>query len=249
MTAYEELWDAQRIIEKHWRHDQPQEQALILGFARDALNFISVTGQRHRFHDYRQHSPSGTVQDPGGLLQRTERFFTELLEAHQPPDEAELTRVVIDALHFIAATGQLASMEEYVRHLDAGAPPYVVAAFGSLEEAEAWLMNHPDPPDFAHVIVAGEYRSVYYQRKRNIRKLPNDNAIEYYLAELQKEEPPIAQLSFATREEAEAWLKTQPEPARREWVSISGELYLAAYYPNIKHRALFTLSMAEGYHV
>lgn len=249
MTAYEKLWEAQRIIGKHWRQDQTQEQALILGLARDALEFISSTGQRYRFLDYRHHPSSGTAQDPEGLLQRTERFFTGMLEAPQPPDEAELIRVIIDALHFIAATGQLERLTEYIRHLDAGAPPYVVAAFDSLEEAEGWLMNHPDPPDFAQVIVADEYRSVYHERQRNIRKLRNDNAIEYYLAELQKEEPPVSQVSFSTREEAEAWLRAQPEPARRAWVSVGGELYLAAYYPHINHRALFPLSMAEGYQV
>ncbi len=248
MTAYEELWEAQRIIGRIWKPDQSPEQALILGLARDVVDFISATGQKHRFRDHRQRPFPSMAHEPGGLLHRAERFFKKLLDAPQPPDDAALIRVIIDALHFIAATGQLADLEEYIKHLEAGAPPYVVASFGSQEEAEVWLMNHPEPPDFAHIIVAGEYRSVSYDRQSNIRKLPNDNAIEYYLAELQKEEPPVSQASFATREEAEAWLKAQPQLARRMWVSVGGELYLAAYYPNINHRALFPLSMAEGFH-
>ncbi|SEL50793.1 hypothetical protein SAMN05444354_106253 [Stigmatella aurantiaca] len=36
-----------------------------------------------------------------------------------------------------------------------------------------------------------------------------------------------------------------PEPATHAWVSIAGELYLAAYYPNIGHRALYPLSRVE----
>lgn len=271
MTAYEELWEAQRIIGKYWREDQAPEQALVLGLARDALDFISATGQRHRFRAYRQQQAStaaeggtaqGTLEPLGGagsqehgspgteqLLQRTARFFTNLLSAPQPPDEVELLRVAVDALHFIAATGQLSGLEEYIQHLDAGAPPHVVAAFTSIEQAEAWLKEHPDPPDFAHILVGNEYRAVSHDRQSNIRRLPNDNAIEYYLAELRQEEPPVPLASFSTPREAEAWLRAQPEPARRAWISIAGELYLAAYYPNINHRALFPLSLAEGYQV
>lgn len=247
MTASEELWEAQRVLGTFWKQDQTPDQALILGFARDALEFISDTGQRHRFRDYRLHPSPGVTHDSGGLWQQAERFFMTVLEAAHPPDTAERLRLIVDALHFIATTGQLAILEEYIQHLEAGAPPYVVASFGSQEEAEAWLMNHPDPPDFAHIIVAGEYRAVSFDCENNIRKLPNDNAIEYYLAELQKEGPPVSQASFATREEAEAWLKAQSQPARKMWVSIGGEPYLAAYYPNINHRALFPLAMAAGY--
>jgi hypothetical protein len=32
-------------------------------------------------------------------------------------------------------------------------------------------------------------------------------------------------------------------------VSIAGEPYLAVYHPNIQHRALYALSMSEGYEV
>jgi hypothetical protein len=110
-------------------------------------------------------------------------------------------------------------------------------------------MNHPDPPDFAHVIVAGKYRAVFHDRQRNIRKLPNDNAMEYYLAELREAEPPVPLVSFAHREDAAAWLWAHTEPSRRVWVSIGGEPYLAVSYPHIHHRALFPLSMADGYPV
>lgn len=247
MTAYEELWEAQRIIGKHWS----AEQAPVLGLARDALDFISTTGQRHRFRAYRQGPPTGGSSEGSseGLLGQAESFFRRLLKTPQPPDEAELIEVIADALRFIVTTGQQVDLAQYVEHLEAGAPPYAVAAFGSLEDAERWLMDHPDPPDFAHVIIVGEYRSVYYERERNIRKLPNDNAMEYYLAELQSEEPPVAVATFATRHEAEFWLKAQPIPARRIWISIGGEFYLAAYYPHLHHQALFPLAMAKGFQV
>lgn len=30
---------------------------------------------------------------------------------------------------------------------------------------------------------------------------------------------------------------------------ISGELYLAVYHPNVNHRALYPLSMADGFEI
>ncbi len=250
MTASEPLWEAQRVIEKSWRQEQPPEEARVLGLARDALNFLSTTGQRYRFRDYRQQRSSSQPHDgaeANGILWQAELFFRRLLDTPPPPDERELIRVIIDALRFIAATGQMASLEEYIQQLEEGAPPYVVAAFGSQEEAEVWLENHSEPPDFAHILVAGEYRTVFHDRQSNVRKLPHDNVLEYYLAELREVEPPVPVASFATREEAEAWLRAQPEPAARAWITVGGELYLAAHYPNIHHGELFPLALAKGY--
>ena len=164
-----------------------------------------------------------------------------------PPEKKELIQVILDALHFIASTGQHRAFSEYLEHVEAGAPPYVMASFATREEAETWLRNHPNPPDSAHVLIANGYLDVFYDRETNRRRLLRSRSLEYYLAELQQEEPPVAVASFASPEEAEAWLKAQLEPARWAWVSIAGELYLAVYHPNIHHRALYPLSMARGY--
>jgi hypothetical protein len=257
MTAHEVLWEAQDAIGRYWKEELPPTQTRLLGLARDALDFLSVSGQRHRFHDYRQRRASSApqagapheesvTQSTGALLMQAEGFFTNLLSEARTPDEAEQLQAIVDALHFITATGQQASLEEYLEHLDAGSPPYVVAAFNTEAEAEAWLMSHLSPPDFAHIIVAGEYRTVHYDPENNLRSLPNDHALEYYLAELQREEPPTAVAAFDTREDADAWLKAQPTPARRAWVLVGGKFYLAAYYANIHHRALFPLSRGSS---
>lgn len=251
MTSHEELWEAQRIIGKHWKKGPSPEQTKLLGFARDTLKFISETGQRHPFHDARASlSTLGFAQEPPApatLLSRTEVYFTRLLQEAMPVEEQELIQVIIDALRFIAATGQQAALEDYIQHLEAGAPPYVVAAFNTQKDAEDWLHAHPEPPDFAHILVAGEYRSVSYDRRNGTRSLPNDHALEYYLSELSREEPPVAVASFSTRSEAETWLKAQRDLARRAWVLVGDEFYLAAHYPHIHCRVLFPLSIAEGF--
>ncbi|WP_233261827.1 hypothetical protein [Vitiosangium sp. GDMCC 1.1324] len=97
------------------------------------------------------------------------------------------------------------------------------------------------------MLIENRFHNVFYDRERNFRRLLPERSLEYYLADLKKEAPPVATASFASLEEAEAWLKAQPSPARWAWVSIAGEFYLAVYHPNINHRALYPLSMSNGY--
>ncbi|MFL5351806.1 MAG: hypothetical protein ACJ8AN_04110 [Archangium sp.] len=242
-----------------WNADQSPEQARILELARDALRFVSATGQRYRFEDFcKSLGSSAPPRIPGTLepsqdpleerLRRTADFFTKARdEEADSAKEKELIQVVLDTLRFIASTGQHRAFGEYLEHLEANAPPYAIASFDTRDAAEAWLGNHPNPPTSANVLIANDYHDVFYDRETNFRRLHRNRDLEYYLGELAHEEPFAATESFASREEAETWLRAQPEPARWTWVSISGEPYLAVYHPNIGHRALYPLSMARAY--
>jgi hypothetical protein len=85
MNTLESLNEAQRIIGQHWKEDQSPEQERILGCARDALFFISSTGQPYRFEDHRKRlqaeSPSraSAPASTGELVRRAEDFFAQLL--------------------------------------------------------------------------------------------------------------------------------------------------------------------------
>jgi len=256
------LYDTQKVIGNQWSKHQSPEQARVLGLARDALRFVPATGQGYRFEDFRKslepgaHPPAEASDQPRddfasleGRMNSTKGFFTKLRDATDSAEEKGLIQVILDTLHFISSTGQHSAFGEYLEHLEAGAPPYVIATFDTKEEAAAWLENHPNPPDFANVLIADSYHDVMHDRETNTRRLLRNRSIEYYLAELKQEEPPVAAASFATLEEAAAWLKAQPEPARWTWVSIAGEFYLTVYHPNIHHRALYPLSMSKGYEV
>jgi hypothetical protein len=172
---------------------------------------------------------------------RTKRFFEKLRDESESPEEAAQSQAILDAIQYIESTGQQGAFAAFQEHVEANAPPFVVASFDKREDAEAWLEKHPHPPDPANVLIANEYHDVVHERETNIRRLPRNRALEWYLSELEQKEHPVAVASFETREEADAWLRAQAEPARRAWVLVGGELHLAVYYPNIQHRALYPL--------
>ncbi|WNG38147.1 hypothetical protein F0U61_34120 [Archangium violaceum] len=253
MTILDTLNEAQGLVGRYWKEDQSPEQARILGCARDALIFICSTGQPYRFEDYRKQlqaeNPSRESAPPEELVRRAEGFFEQLLGGLQSEEERALALIIIDALRFIPSTGQLDDFKSYLQDLDANEPPRVVASFDTREQAENWLKNHPSPPHCASILIAGRYHTVAYDRETNGRYLPPSRDLEYYLASLKQGSPLAAVASFDTRQEAEAWLSAQPTPPRRAWVLISGEVYLAVYHPNVNYRALYPLSMADGFEI
>ena len=245
------LSDAQRVIGRRWSQGPRPEEARTLLLARDALDFIFATGQWYPFMDFREgreprdaHASGEESTRESRALMRAMDFFEKLLGAPEVDGDEVRIQLIIDVLRFISATGQLDALGDFIEQVEADAPPLVIASFATQAEAQAWLANHPSPPNFANVLIGGRYHDVVYERETNFRRLPWNRHFEHYLSLLQEEEPPVAAASFATLQEAEAWLANQPHPALRTWVSIAGEPYLAVFHPYIHHRALYPLSMA-----
>jgi hypothetical protein len=253
MTNYTLLSDPQPVIGRQWSKDSSPERRRLLGLARDALLFIDVTGQRYRFEDFRKSPGTGAPPRAEGSeslrerLRKTAEFFTQLRGDPEAVSESELIQVILDALHFIASTEEFEAFGEYLEHVEKGGPPYVAAAFATKEEAEAWLKQFPLPPDSANILIGNAYHDVVHDPDTHVVHLPRSRALEYYLADLKEEQPPKAVASFGSLEEAMAWLQAQAEPATRTWIMIAGEFYLASYYRNIHHRALYPLSLSKGY--
>jgi len=256
------LSEAQEVIGRQWA--QSPERRQLLELARDALFFIWDTGQRHHFEDFRERLKAGApprVEEAPATsgtreqvslqerLSRTQELFTKLLDEPESTAERGPIQAILNALQFISVTGQYSAFGDYREYVAAGGPPYAVASFATREEAEAWLQRHPHPPDSANVLIANAYHDVVHDRATGTRRLPRNRDLEYYLAELRKGGPPVAIASFSSRQDADAWLQSQPKPASWTWVSIAGVPYLAAYYPNLGHRALYPLSLANGYQV
>jgi hypothetical protein len=237
---------AQKVIGTLWKEEQSPEQARILGLARDALDFICATGQRYALEDFRaSHVPEQPRENPrlqplDDLLRRTEAFFVALSDDDSGlPKERELLQLITDTLRFIDATRQHEALDEFCKHLESGAPPFVVASFDTREEAESWLRNHPSPPDFAQILIAGAYHDVIYERETNLRRLTSNQTLRRYLTGLEPGEPSA---SFTTLGQADAWLKAQTEPARLTWVLVGEAPYLAVYHSNINGRVLYPFS-------
>lgn len=166
-------------------------------------------------------------------------------EDAQSPEEKELFHLAIDALWFIWTNGQSGEFEDYRKDVQSEAPARVVAAFKTRDEADAWLSATPKPPDLAYVLIADEYHIVMYSRERNIRALAPHPTLEFYIEEITKDGFPVAEAAFNTRDEADAWFKSEAEPPAQTVIQIGGEHYLAAYYRNINHRAFFPFSIVE----
>jgi hypothetical protein len=86
------------------------------------------------------------------------------------PEEQELLASAIDAILFITSTGQRYAFADYLQQRASTTPPPVAASFPTREEADAWLNNHPAPPDGAHVLIAGHSHHVVYSRELNLRR-------------------------------------------------------------------------------
>jgi hypothetical protein len=245
MRTLSDLAKAHPVIGRRWSPEQSPEQERILALARDALDFIYATGQRYDFEDFFKRPDSGGPPPRGGSaelrerMDRTRRFFEKVREEPEAAEEVAQSQAILDTLRYIESTGQQAAFTDYLEHVEANAPPFIVASFDKREEAEAWLASAPRLPVFASVLIANEYHSVIYDRETNFRRLPPSNVLLAYFEELEEKEQPTVVASFETPEEAEAWWRARTEPARRAWVMVGGELYLAAYFPNIHHRALF----------
>lgn len=174
-------------------------------------------------------------QDVQGLLGRT-------LNNTPSPEEKELFRIAAAALMFISETGRILSFEDYLQHGKED-PPYAVASFKTREEADTWLRNHPEPPHGAHVLIADEYHLVAYRREHDIRSLIKLPIIEHYLEDLARRGPVVPVASFNTRQEADAWLQSQPKPPRNAFILIAGKHHVAVFHRLINHRALYPLGM------
>jgi hypothetical protein len=178
------------------------------------------------------------------LLLKVQSLLGQTINNTPSTEEKELFRVAAAALMFISETGRIHSFGDYLR-LGKDDPPYAVASFKTREEADAWLQSQPEPPHGAHVLIADEYHLVAYRREHDIRSLIKLPAIEYYLADLARGGPPTPVASFKTREEADTWLQSQPEPPRNAFILIAGNYHIAVYHRLIDHRALYPLPITR----
>ncbi|HSP77979.1 MAG TPA: head protein [Myxococcaceae bacterium] len=180
------------------------------------------------------------------LTARARELLAEIRATSQSKEQQELLDVIFDALLFIDSTGQLYAFEDYRKYLASDDPPHVVASFNTLEEADTWLTEHPNPPSSAYILVADQYHQLVYIREKHHRHIFPHPVLEYYLGARMRDGLPPPAASFATRQEAEAWFQQEAAPPRQAVITIAGELHLAVYHPNINHRSIYPFSLAAN---
>ncbi|MFY0525137.1 head protein [Archangium gephyra] len=70
-------------------------------------------------------------------------------------------------------------------------------------------------------------------------------AFSDFLEYLESNAPPPVVASFKTREEAESWLHSHPEPPDSTLVLIAGQYHTVAYIRELNHRRLLPLTVIE----
>jgi hypothetical protein len=156
-------------------------------------------------------------------------------------EEKQAFRFAMDAIYFIIHTGQGRDFEAYRQSEDAFAPPLVIARFKTREEAEAAMNARTPPVDQARVLIGEDYYSAIHIPKLGETRLVQAESLKFYLEDFVAEGLKPSGLSFATKQEAEAWMHQQPTPPQQVVVDVAGAAYLAAYHHRIDHRALYPL--------
>jgi hypothetical protein len=245
VSIYETLAHASRFAADRWRaagrEGREEEQRLWIQ-VRSYRDFIHETGQVYLFEDYLQ----GTAPTPRphvstALKARQEgtsqRVMALLLHAFDATPEKQLASILIHLVNFIADTGQLEDCEDYINNrLDYA--PIAIAHFTTRDEAEAWLKGLAEPPSPADILIGDDYYTAVYTREDNIRDIYRHDIIEPYIeGEIAASGIPPTSPSFATRAEAEDWLKNHPA-SPFGFVSIAGEHYFAVHHKRLKRHTL-----------
>ncbi len=135
--------------------------------------------------------PIADLRRPGGTTGQ-ERLWLALDQAHAVLSSASEDLQGLDAamlaLHFLQEAGCVGEFEQFLAHFDEPSPP--LCSFSTREEADAWLKNHPSPPDGATVQVGEDEFTVGYWPKSGRRVLLHFPKYEALDEEEEQDEDP-----------------------------------------------------------
>jgi hypothetical protein len=222
-----------------------EQEETLWRYLRALSGFVHVTGQVYLLEDARreaEHSVSEWLNAYPGTFARQ---ALELLHEEQrvvPDAERECLSVLMALVGFLAGTRQLAEAEDFFRSQDDHAP-VAIAHFPNREAAEAWLEGCEEPPSPARILIGDAYHQVWYSREEGTRGLYRDPVVEPVMEALVAQGFPERTPSFATRAEAEAWLKHHPANPYA-FVSIAGERHFAVHHRRLKRHSLQAVASA-----
>lgn len=247
MSIHDALNSASRFAASRWRAARLEGQAeemRLWQLANEYRAFIGETGQVYLFEDYLKGlapSPRPCVSTAlqarrDTTSRRVLEFLLTALDESPAPDQRQSALVFIHLLDFIADTGQIDAVEDYVNnHLEHA--PLAIAHFMTRAEAEDWLREVAEPPSPARILIGDEYYLVWYSRDEGARGMSRDFVVEPYLEELVARGIPPGTPAFETRVAAEEWLTRHPA-SPFAFVSIAGEHCLAVHHKRLNCHTL-----------
>jgi hypothetical protein len=244
VTSANSLGDVVLLLVEYLQGSHSAEDKKCLEVAGGASAFLSATGQLYRFEDFQAsikapHAQSLAFADVIRCLERKAAQASST-------GEKETLRAAIDALAFIDTSKQHEELNDYLAYWRSSTLPPVIAVFKTREEADTWLEEQSDPPYMARVLIGNEYHTVLATREsRDLPFVPMPVVAEFI--ELHSRNgPPPAVASFSTHEQAEEWFASMPAPPRHTFLTIQGEHYVAAYWKNLNHRALYPFTLVDA---
>jgi hypothetical protein len=145
-------------------------------------------------------------------------------------EETTLWRYLRGITDFISELGQAYRFEDYLQGIPSTTPPYVSAALDTQKDSTSrraltlalkTLEETPDPEQAEHARVLINLLN-FLVDTRQVADFE-----DFFFHRL--DHAPLAMTSFATREEAESWLKGLAEPPSPARILIGDEYYLAWY--------------------
>jgi hypothetical protein len=247
MTIHEQLAEVVLFIWSRWRAAQAKgqrEEVKLWSYVRMLDDFVRETGQVYRFEDsLRRELPAERPsistrlgKHEGTLAQPAMELLLKTLDETPDPEQKQHVRVLIALIHFLIETGQLDEADSFIVNRRDYAP-VAIAHFANQEEAQAWMKSVAEPPSPVQILIGDEYYQFWYMREDNTRGMYKEYSIESALEWLTARGIPPEAPSFATREEAEAWLKSHPAHPY-SFVAIAGEHYFAVHHPWLKRHSL-----------
>jgi hypothetical protein len=141
----------------------------------------------------------------------------------QPPDQERILSLARDALDFVATTGQRYGLEDF-RASGQSHPGLCEGLFQSAEaflaELSAGESGLPQEQELIQLIL---------DSLRFIVLTNQQHALETFRKDREANAPPFFVASFATREDAEAWLRSHPSPPDFAEVLIAGKSHEVLY--------------------
>lgn len=243
MRSGNSLGRAMLLLLERLQESRSGEERRSLEVASGATAFLSRTGQLYPFEEFHQATKVGHIQSVSfsNEIRLLERLWSQAPSA----EERDCLHVAISALAYVESSGQREGLAEYLTYWRGSTLPPVIAVFNTRAEAEAWLDAQPVPPTMASVLIADEYHLVLANRERRAPPFAQVPVVAEFMEGRLADGLPSAVAAFDTREQAEAWHASIPEPPRHAFITIKGTYHVAAFWKNVNHRALYPFTLVE----